>query len=165
MIVVPYVDDMLREETHLWAVRHRAILRCLPPRDDAYWQALCGWWQLGAHGYGYDLVVVEQDIVPAEGVVDEMLACDDEPWCTSPYPRVQPPGDPNPGLLEHGLGCARFSMGFMASHPALMHVAGYPAGENEPIGAWWMMDARLNHVMRGLCLAPHLHRPSEHLHR
>ena len=163
MIVVPYVGDMLRDETYEWAVRHGALMRRLPPRDTAYWEALCAWWDFSST-WTVGLIVVEQDIVPAEGVVDEMLACD-QPWCTSPYPRVRPTGDPDPGLLEHGLGCAKFALTLMAEHPFAMIHAGQPAGDDEPLGAWWMMDARLNHVLRGLGVAPHLHRPSEHLHR
>jgi hypothetical protein len=163
VIVVPYAGDMLRDETYLWAVRHHAVMRRLPPTDDAYWAALCDWW-IGSLLRAYDLVVVEQDILPAEGVVDEMLACP-EPWCTSPYPRVRPPGDPDPGLLEHGLGCAKFSAGLIEKHSGLMISAGEPVGEAEPIGAWWMMDARLNNRLRKAGYTPHLHRPSEHLHQ
>jgi hypothetical protein len=149
-VKVPYLRGRLREQTARWAWEYGADLVELDSSDEAYWRALCQWWIEPG-----DLVVVEQDIVPAEGVVDEMLGCE-QPWCSSAY---------DIGGIEWGwgLGCAKFSYGLRARYMDLAVQAGDPYHDPEPKGAWWQLDTRLSYrlVQRGVL--PHGHERSRHL--
>lgn len=78
-VVVPYVAGRLHPETEKWTVESGATLHELSLDHDAYWKALVSWWKRPG-----DLVVVEHDVVPASGVVEQMLKCS-HLWCSSPY--------------------------------------------------------------------------------
>lgn len=79
MVVVPYTPDKLRPETARWAADNNARMRDVSGDPEAYLAALCDWWSEPG-----DLLVVEHDMLPASGVVEEMLDCP-ELWCSSPY--------------------------------------------------------------------------------
>lgn len=156
MIHVPYIDGMLRDET-LGALAHDvighvALLDQLEERDDAYYDSLVSWWDEPE-----DLIIVEQDMVPANGVIQEMLECNGD-WCTSPYLVA------GVTLIHLGLGCVKFSEQLRRDVPDAAREAGIPRGEDEPFGTWKMLDARLAPVLQRAGYHPHLHQESIHLH-
>jgi len=159
VIVVPFVPGLLRSETAEWAGERPTVLVPLDPADDqAYWQALCRWWEIHDH-----LVIVEQDVLPAEGVVGEMLRCP-EPWCVSPIP-IYDPGPEGFSTMVDSLGCAKFSRSLLAQCPGAAFDAYFPqGGDNAPPGTWKALDARLGTVLRKKGWVHHRHRPSRHLH-
>lgn len=153
MIVVPHVSPMLRPETAIWARHYGATLVELPKDDhEAYWRLLAHHWA----GPG-DLLVVEQDIVPAPGVVDEMLTCP-KLWCASPYWIA------GRDWWADGLGCTRFSAGLKAAEPDLLDEIGTVVSPDGPERAWWLLDERLSRQLRSLGHEPHEHERSTHLH-
>jgi hypothetical protein len=152
MIVVPYVAPMLRAETAIWARHAGATLIELPKGDnEAYWRLLAHHWTRPG-----DLVVVEQDIVPAPGVVGDMLACD-QLWCASPYWVTG-------RWLIDGLGCTKFSSELKSAEPDLLTDVGAIASPDGPERAWWLLDDRLSRLLRSLDRQPHEHERSTHLH-
>lgn len=150
-VVVPHVVGMLHARTGVWAVEHGARLVQLDG-DDGYWRLLADEW----HRPG-DLVVVEQDIVPAPGVVADMLACP-ALWCTSPYRghRGQRHAD--------ALGCARFSAALKRTVPDLVARVGEVVDPDAPARHWCVLDVRLAALLRAAGHEPHEHAESEHLH-
>lgn len=102
-------------------------------------------------------MVVEQDIVPAPGVVDDMLTCD-RPWCTSPYWVA------GKDWLTDGLGCVRFSAALKSTEPDLLTEVGTITSPDGPERAWWLLDERLSGRLRSLGYEPHEHDRSTHLH-
>lgn len=152
MIVVPHVAPMLRPETAIWARHYGATLVELPKDDhEAYWRLLAHHWRQPG-----DLVVVEQDIVPAPGVVDEMLTCNSL-WCASPYWVTG-------RWLSDGLGCTRFSAGLKSAVPDLLERVGYDTGPDAPAKHWCLLDWRTSRLLRSLGHEPHEHERSTHLH-
>lgn len=154
--IVPFVPGMLEPETLAWADANGAIPIVLSCVDDTdYWDLLDSHWQHWSAGD--PLIVVEQDVVPADGVVDDMAACP-EPWCSSPYQL-------GTGVwLDEGLGCTKFSADLMARHPDLMARVGEIDDDGLPAKDWRRLDVRIARVLRGLGYAPHTHRRSKHLH-
>lgn len=154
--VVPYTRDRLHEQTHQWAVKHGARLREIDPRDEAgYWKLLVDEW-LTMPG---DLVIVEHDMLPADGVVEEMEDCR-RPWCTSPYQVTVYPTN----IVRNGLGCVKFAQRLKDRHPDLMHRLGDVAGDGLPARSWRRLDARLTDLLHLLGYRSHTHRRSTHLH-
>lgn len=152
-VSVPYVQGMLHERTEEWAQRQGAKLVGMDLRDNRnYWRWLAGEWTVDA-----DTVVVEHDIVPAAGVVEEMLACP-QPWCVSPYPIAIG------YLLTEGLGCTKFSAGLKAQHIDVLTSAGLIDDDGQPRYTWRRLDTRIARVLTRLGFRPHEHAPSEHLH-
>jgi hypothetical protein len=151
-IVVPHIPGMLHPCTRDWATARHARLVALDPYDtEAYWRLLR---DEGADPG--DLLIVEQDIVPAPGVTTAMLACP-HPWCTSPYPIAS-------RQLHDGLGCTKLSDSLKTQHPDLMDRLGEVDGDGLPAKDWRRLDVRLSKLLRGLGYEPHQHAPSEHLH-
>lgn len=108
-VVVPYTVEKLREQTMTavmeWGGDH--TFYALDPTDDyAYARVLMDWWERHQ-----DLVVIEQDIVPAPGMIDALLACA-EAWCGYPYHVGE-------GRYTYGLGLCKIAATVMARHPAL----------------------------------------------
>lgn len=186
-IVVPFVVGRLHPETRQWASDEGVVPHELPLAHDAYWKALVGWWKRPG-----DLAVVEQDVVPAPGVVTEMLDCP-HPWCSSPYalwlfrpagkmpkcwvtfngmtsvPYHRPPLF-NKRLwltlwITDGLGCVAFSDELKRSFPDLMIEAGKSTLlDRAPQGDWRVTDRRLAQLLRREGITPHLHERSTHHH-
>lgn len=154
MTIVPFVPGMLNERTQAWAEACGVPSWELDPDDDtAYWWLLAEHWLMGHH----DLVVVEQDIVPAPGVVERMLACP-RPWCSSPYPIS------GGYLLDTGLGCTKFAARLKTRHPDFMDRVGSIDDDGLPARNWRRLDVRIARTLRDLGYRPHRHARSEHLH-
>lgn len=156
MLVVPHTRGGLRFGTAQWMARN-AELEPLPVFIqseflDAYWINLKDWWAQPG-----DLVIVEQDMLPAPNVVQEMLKCDHD-WCSSPYLIDKKL------MINQGLGCVKFSERLRQAHPDMAEMAGEPSGEDEPHGVWWMLDNRLAHHLMKADYQVHEHEPSVHLH-
>ena len=157
VICVPFVPEKLYAQTYEWSSRREDVIPW-PIKDydhTAYWRMLMyAWKELG------DTVIVEQDMLPADGVVEEMLACD-QPWCTSPYR-----GSPNrrePDLID-GLGCVKFSETLKSNEFDLMRVVGEMSEHGLPAKIWKRLDVRIAQSLRARGYEPHTHARSTHLH-
>lgn len=149
--VIAAIPGMLQDATAAWAEKHGARLAWLEPDPEAYWRLLAGQWTEPG-----DLILIEHDIVPADGVTDAMAACG-RPWCTSPYRIAH-------SYLTEGLGCVKLAARLKHRHPDLMHRLGQVTGDGLPAKDWHRLDVRLAALLRGLGYAPHAHRRSTHLH-
>lgn len=151
-MIVPFVPGMLRTETYT-ALAEYAEFRPLAAGDEtAYWRLLAAEWQRPG-----DLTVVEQDIVPHPGVLDEMAACPRE-WCVSPYLTA------NRQLCDRGLGCTKFSAALKTRLPDTIQLAGQIATVGLPLRSWRRLDSNIAAVLGHAGVAPHQHPPSRHLH-
>lgn len=147
-------------------------MRDVSGSPDAYYRALCAWW-----AEADNLVIVEHDILPADGVIEEMLDCH-APWCSSPYSlggvtfgvymtldgtTSELCADAN-AYCTDALGCTKFSAQLSAALPTLIVESGI---FNQQIGwvprVWQLNDARVSGMLRLSGLTPHLHAPSIHL--
>lgn len=171
-ISIPHVNGMLHERTRVWWESPRtcddqlAWLVELDAADDtAYWRWLADEWSVTEpdlfERYTVpvtpDLVIVEQDMVPAASVVDQMLKCA-RPWCVSPY-------QISSGMwLDEGLGCTKFAARLKTRHPDLMERVGEIDDDGQPAKTWRRLDTRIARLLRQLGYAPHRHARSEHLH-
>lgn len=154
LTVVPYVPGMLHPATERWAREHDARLVEIQPDDtEGYWRLLVAEWAQPG-----DLVIVEQDILPAPGVVAEMVACR-RPWCTSPYPITI-----HGHLVRTSLGCVKFAARLKIRHPDLMRRLGEVADTGLPARDWRRLDVRLGPLLEQLRYRAHAHRRSNHLH-
>ena len=89
------------------------------------------------------VVIVEHDIVPWPGCVEELYGCPGE-WCTCSYSY-------NGGLgISHMLGCAKLSTALMDALPNLW---------DDPCH-WADCDRRLFFSARDIRKEPHQHRPA-----
>lgn len=157
VICVPFVPEKLYAQTYEWS-KDRPDVIAWPIKDydfTAYWRMLLYCWQ--APG---DTVVVEHDMLPADGVVDEMIACP-EPWCTSPYR-----ASPNKKELDivDGLGCVKFSVTLKSNEFDLMRVVGEMSEHGLPAKIWKRLDVRIAKALRARGYGPHTHQRSIHLH-
>lgn len=159
-VIVPYVPGMLDQRTAAWAgarlENNTALAQLNPGNTSAYWQLLSAHWT-SQQGLNEDLLIVEQDMLPADGVVDEMLACR-WPWCASPYEVA------NHQTITDGLGCTKFSATLKQLRPQLMDEVGAIDDDGLPGKDWRRLDTRISRVLRGAGHQPHLHKPSTHLH-
>lgn len=107
LIVVPFVPGMLREAT-MEAVKESGQAWLTAPIDpqDAYAYAgyFRDWWE-----YDFDLIVIEQDIVPMPEQINA-LAAHPADWVTVPYHVGQ-------GRYATGLGFCRISRALRRRHP------------------------------------------------
>lgn len=112
-VVVPYIHGRLRDETvnAVMAYQGAHTFEQLDPNDDyAYARALMNWWEARM-----DLVVVEHDVVPAPGMIEGLLACD-QPWCGHPYHVGE-------GRYTYGLGLCKISVDVINHRPGLAILA------------------------------------------
>lgn len=157
VICIPFVPEKLYAQTYEWSKRRKDVIPW-PIKDydtTAYWRMLLYCWKEPG-----DTVIVEHDMRPTDGVVEEMLACD-QPWCTSPYR-----GSPNkrePDLID-GLGCVKFSETLKAEVPNLMRVVSEIAEPGLPAMIWKRLDVRIAGELRLNGYVPHTHQRSTHLH-
>ena len=103
MIVVPYVPGMLRAAT-----REALPWDAVRPVDvsadrHAYWRLLRDLWASGS-----DVTIIEQDIVPHKGAIDDLDECG-WGWCAFPYD--------DDGMLLTAFGMVRWRGWFTAKHP------------------------------------------------
>lgn len=111
---------------------------------DAYYSLFTELW-----GQGEGWLNVEQDIEIHSGVVEQAQDCR-EPWCVWPYKGA------NGGLLDHSLGCTRFSDGLLRNQPRFMEDLG--------IYNWQIMDAQIHPLLLTLGYEAHIHEPVQHHH-
>lgn len=157
VIYVPFVPGMVRLPTFEWGRRRPDVIP-YPIREDdvtGYFRLLTRVWDEWE-----DTIIVEQDMLPGEGVIEDMLACD-QPWCTSPY-RASPNKDV-PDCIE-GLGVVKFSAALKVDVPHLMRVVGENADFGMSAKTWKRMDVRIAGELRLNGHAPHTHGRSTHLH-
>lgn len=112
-VVVPYVrlepevyDALISERIHAAYVRTEA--------PDGYWTLLRDLWkQQGS------FIVLEQDKVPAHGLLDELWGCPN-PWCTVPVPMRGTDRCADYPTLS----CTKFGAELMKSDPHVMDDVG-----------------------------------------
>lgn len=137
-VVVPYAPGKLHPVT-----KDVLLSYCLPVEfekltdDYAYSRLLKHLWDEGE-----TVVIVEQDIVPWPGAVEELCCCVGL-WCTHTYYHSGGIG------VSHMLGCAKLSAELIQSLPGLW---------DEPVH-WSTCDQHLFYCARGIRQEPHLHRP------
>lgn len=157
VICVPFVPEKLYAQTYEWSKRRKDVIPW-PIREydhTAYWRMLSYAWKERG-----DTIIVEHDMLPADGVIEEMLTCT-APWCTSPYR-----GSPNknePDVIA-GLGCTKFSEVLKANEFDLMRVVGEMSEDGLPAKTWKRLDVRIARALRARGYTPHTHRRSIHLH-
>lgn len=105
--------------------------------DEDYSRLLRNLWQARE-----PFVLVEHDIAPWPGCVDELYACPAD-WCANSYTWKGGIG------LSHMFGCAKFSTALMGALPDVW---------NTPCH-WSECDQRLFFAAREKQIEPHLHRP------
>lgn len=115
------------------------------------------WWWSSEWGtsrrLGAALALVEQDIVPHEGVLPAFRDCP-EPWCVFPYP------GPAGVMLTRSLGCVRWSHDLLTDEPDLPDVVGR-MDDGDGIGPrdWRRLDARIAVELDRRGYTPHQHTP------
>lgn len=152
-VLLPYTPDRLAERTSEWAYSRGDVYAVdVAGADDAYFNVLAAQWQEPG-----DLLIVEHDMLPADGCVDEMLACR-WPWCSAPYEVA------NHQRITDGLGVTKFSATLKQLRPQLMDEVGAICDDGLPAKNWRRLDTRISRVLRGAGYRPHLHAPAVHLH-
>lgn len=128
-------------------------VRIDPADVEAYWRLLAERWREPG-----DLLIVEQDIGVAAGVVDGLSACP-ELWCGHPYLI----GD----QLLVCLGCTRFSAALKAAETDLLDAVGRIDDDaGTPPRHWRRLDVRILTELRRRGYEQHKHEPAvEHYHR
>lgn len=153
MILAPYTR--LHPTTARLLNRHapgHVRVRIDPADDSAYFRLLAGEWSRPG-----DLVVVEQDVGLAAGVVSGFAPCR-EPWCGHAYPVGRRP------LIC--LGCTRFTSDLKSAEPDLFEVVGRCADDGIPARHWRRLDVRVDGELRRRGYTPHRHVPDlAHYHK
>jgi hypothetical protein len=150
VVVVPFTN--LRDETR--AAVESAVFVSLEDRDDAYFDFLAGLWTLGE-----TFVLVEHDIVPWEGAIDDLLGCS-QPWCSFGY--LLELGETT--IMHHGLGCVKFSEELCAEFPSVWSEIALEANDVHPAKHWCNIDDRLTRWLTTHGAKQHRHDPPvEHL--
>lgn len=114
------------------------------PGDGSYFDLLERCWRAG-EGF----ILVEHDIVPWPGAIQQLANCH-YGWCTLPYYC-------SVGWIRDGLGCTKFSAGLLAAYPEFLH---------EPFPAccshtryYCGLDRLVAHRMAEHGIHPHVHQP------
>ena len=120
--------------------------------DEDYYITIATLW-----AQGQTFVTVEQDIVPAPGMIEEMLNCP-EPWCAYGY--EYPP-------FGHyaGMGLAKFSAELLAKLPDAMVETGKWADDKHPPMFWCRVDGWLKQYLTDQGQKQHIHGIVEHHHK
>ena len=119
--------------------------------DESYWELWSGLW-----GARRTVIVVEHDIVPGEGMLEEMWDCQHN-WCAARYQFEEM------GLIT-GLGCVKMSEALMGSVPdALEHVATAQPTDDHPPRHWCSLDSLLSGALGRAGYAVHPHGEVRHL--
>jgi hypothetical protein len=177
VVVVPYVEGMLRPETQAVVEQcgyaHRFVE--LGTDDDRHYGRL--WRRLWSEGETF--VICEHDVAPTLAQLDTICSCS-HAWCSFNYVGGGFPNGPHFGL-------ARYDARLMVAYPLAGEVGtrlpenpkwqrscdprvrlnGERAqkGGDEGIVEWWHMDSRVQRdlIVRGV--EHHVHKPPvEHLH-
>lgn len=115
----------------------------------AYWEQLSACW-----GDAEDLVNIDHDIGIHAAVLPEFAACP-QLWCVFPYPHVT-------GLLDSGLGCARFRREAMAQVAPEDILAGYGSCADcrgEIPGCWMHLEGKIAAALEARNVGRHVHMP------
>ena len=109
VVIVPFIQGKLKPETRkaVEAAGFKSRFVRLRDSDSAYHELIAEAWASKA-----PFVTVEQDIVPHDGAIRELLECP-EPWCAFEY-------EYPPFGLYAGMGCAKFSAELIAAFPDAM---------------------------------------------
>lgn len=139
-VIVPHAPDKLHETTEqvlesfqFW----RRVRYVELTHDDAYRQLLRDLWLEGE-----SFIIVEQDIVPWPGALEELWRCPCY-WGSNTYKLHGGEG------IHHGFGCTKITTALMARLPKVW---------DEP-GHWSELDQRLWFAAREIGQEPHPHRP------
>ena len=154
-MLVPYVDGMLDGRTVSAVLAQAPAARLVPIDPDdpyAYGRTLT---RVAAESW--DLVVVEQDVVPPPGAIAGLLACPDG-WCGHHI-------DCGNGPADATLGLAKFGRQLLRRHPDLF-VRAAGRGKVGPARVPWnALDGWVRHIMRAWGVTWHPHNPEAlHLH-
>jgi hypothetical protein len=154
-VIVPYVDLHPATRAALERDGVPAYYVDTSESPDAYYWVLNAAWRVGRA-----FIVLEQDKVPAPGVLRELWECDHH-WCVASVPvrnGADPAGYPS-------LACVKFGRALIAAEPSLLDDVGevdVGYGERE----WSRLDLVLAGLLGGRGWEPHEHRVTvEHLHR
>jgi hypothetical protein len=151
-VLATYVNNHLRPEAYRALVKYVPIgqLEMINTHGNVsrYWHEFRRRW-IGE----YDLMTVEQDNVITAETIPSFNACE-EPWCTYMYkgPHSMPDRD-----LKAALGCTRFSAALQRAIPA-------NEISDKDYFSWHLLDYRINVLLTGVGLQPHVHGEIEHLH-
>lgn len=155
LILVPYIDGMLHQET-VDSVRASGYPYALWPlaQDDpyAYGALFSQMWNRG-----HDLIIVEQDMVVPEGAIHSMVFCA-RPWCSHTY-------DCDNDVPAYGLGLCRFGPGVQSMWPTLGIQAARDYRGRPDRMRWESLNERIISLMTHWGIGVHLHEPeARHLH-
>ncbi len=136
-VVVPYVDlhplvpQLL--STYGYTPEYRKLVG-----DDGYQCLMRELWERQE-----DIALVEQDILPWPGAIEELFACECA-WGTYTYRT-------NGGIgVRHMLGCTKISGRLMKALPGIW----------DEYRHWAFIDQTLFYRARDKCIEPHMHRPA-----
>jgi hypothetical protein len=114
------------------------------PLEESYWSLLCGLW-LEQQSF----IIVEHDIVPWPGAIEEIWNCP-LPWCAFSYHRHV--SELRRGVGDyHGFGCVKFSAELMKRLPEV-----WTKCERRH---WSKLDTHFEHFTYVAGIRPHHHRP------
>jgi hypothetical protein len=122
--------------------------------EHAYWREIRSRWT-GEQ----DLIIIEQDIEIAEGVIESMAACDRD-WCCYAYRIFR-----TKVRLRDGLGCTKFSAAIQRKVNARHIAEGFALCKNcKGQGCWYHLDCRISGLLRQEGCKPHVHGDVTHHH-
>jgi hypothetical protein len=155
VVLLPYVNGMARADT-LTRADQAALQVYLCPIDPQdphdYGRLLDRAW-----GQYEQLLILEHDVVPPPGRLEEMALCPRQ-VCSTAYPIMGT-------LHEYGLGCVRYSRTVQESHPLLMwHATQNYRGQRIPT-PWMHLDGAIARELSVRGVPVHTHAPpAVHLH-
>lgn len=150
-IVVPFVLGGLRSETTEALTNYPADFE-LMEAEDSYFQLIRRLWAAGR-----TFLTVEQDIVPTEQQLDELMSCG-ELWCAYEY-------EYPPFGLYAGMGCTKFSAQLLhAAHRALDITGTWKDAKHPPMH-WCRVDGWLKKYLLDHGFNQHVHGEVKHLHK
>ena len=152
-VVVPHTADGLREETTLAVDASRIPAQYVNTgeEDHDYHDLISDEW-----ANGKTFITVEQDIVPPETALEQLLACD-QPWCGYEY--EYPPFP----FKYAGMGCTKFSVELIARNPHAMIETAKWSDPKHPAKHWCRVDGNLKQYLSDRGERMHLHGEIKHL--
>jgi hypothetical protein len=106
-----------------------------------------------------DLIIIEQDIEIADGVIESLQECDQD-WCCYAYPIFR-----RQIRLRVGLGCTKISAAAQRLVGAREIAEGFElCAACKGAGCWWHLDGRITQLLKHRGLTPHVHGDVIHHH-
>jgi hypothetical protein len=106
-----------------------------------------------------DLIIIEQDIEIADGVIASLEECDQD-WCCYAYPIFR-----KQIRLRVGLGCTKISAAAQRLVTAREVSEGFElCADCKGKGCWWHLDGRVTQLLKHRGLTPHVHGDVIHHH-